>query len=108
MLAPLGALAALHHERLDGSGYHRQMHAERLPAAARILAAADVYQTGSDEERRKDGYQYLIVASGHHTSPSGLSPIEHRHMIDHGAWAQAAPLPTRYLPLNTGKRLYSP
>jgi HD-GYP domain-containing protein (c-di-GMP phosphodiesterase class II) len=44
VLAPLGALAALHHERLDGSGYHRQIASAQLPMAARILAAADVYQ----------------------------------------------------------------
>jgi HD-GYP domain-containing protein (c-di-GMP phosphodiesterase class II) len=43
-LAQLGALAALHHERLDGSGYHRGLPAPLLPPAARILAAADVYQ----------------------------------------------------------------
>jgi len=43
-LAPLGALAALHHERLDGSGYHRQVLPAQLTPAARILAAADVYQ----------------------------------------------------------------
>lgn len=42
-LARLGALAALHHERLDGSGYHRGASAGSLPPAARILAAADVY-----------------------------------------------------------------
>jgi HD-GYP domain-containing protein (c-di-GMP phosphodiesterase class II) len=42
-LARLGALAALHHERLDGSGYHRGVPAAALPPAARILAAADVY-----------------------------------------------------------------
>jgi HD-GYP domain-containing protein (c-di-GMP phosphodiesterase class II) len=42
-LAQLGTLAALHHERLDGSGYHRSMPASALSPAARILAAADVY-----------------------------------------------------------------
>jgi HD-GYP domain-containing protein (c-di-GMP phosphodiesterase class II) len=42
-LAHLGALAALHHERLDGSGYHRNASASLLPITARILAAADVY-----------------------------------------------------------------
>lgn len=42
-LAPLGVLAALHHERLDGSGYHRGAPAALLPPGARILAAADVY-----------------------------------------------------------------
>jgi len=43
-LAQLGALAAQHHERLDGSGYHRQAQAGALSPAARLLAAADVYQ----------------------------------------------------------------
>lgn len=43
-LARLGALASLHHERLDGSGYHRGAPASILSPAARILAAADVYQ----------------------------------------------------------------
>lgn len=42
-LAQLGALAALHHERLDGSGYYRRVPASSLSPAARILAAADVY-----------------------------------------------------------------
>jgi DNA-binding CsgD family transcriptional regulator len=47
-LAPLGALAALHHERLDGSGYHRGLAAPALPLPARVLAAADVYQALTD------------------------------------------------------------
>ncbi len=42
-LAPLGALAARHHERLDGSGYHVGLRAPLLPDRARILATADVY-----------------------------------------------------------------
>ncbi|GAC1695548.1 MAG: 3'3'-cGAMP-specific phosphodiesterase [Ktedonobacteraceae bacterium] len=43
LLARLGALAALHHERLDGSGYYRGFKGSLLSPAARILAAADVY-----------------------------------------------------------------
>jgi HD-GYP domain-containing protein (c-di-GMP phosphodiesterase class II) len=43
-LARLGALAASHHERLDGSGYHRALPAGLIPPLARLLAAADVYQ----------------------------------------------------------------
>jgi HD-GYP domain-containing protein (c-di-GMP phosphodiesterase class II) len=42
-LARLGALAASHHERLDGTGYHRGAGAMLLAPAARILAAADAY-----------------------------------------------------------------
>jgi HD-GYP domain-containing protein (c-di-GMP phosphodiesterase class II) len=41
LLAPVGALGAAHHENLDGSGYHRGLHASGLAAPARLLAAAN-------------------------------------------------------------------
>lgn len=44
-LGHLGVLGGLHHERLDGSGYHRGVTAPTLPLAARILAAADFFHT---------------------------------------------------------------
>jgi HD-GYP domain-containing protein (c-di-GMP phosphodiesterase class II) len=43
-LAPLGAVAVQHHERLDGSGYPRGTSGESLTPAGRILAAADTYR----------------------------------------------------------------
>jgi HD-GYP domain-containing protein (c-di-GMP phosphodiesterase class II) len=42
-LAAIGQLAALHHERLDGSGYPSGVTAGSLPMTARVIAAADVY-----------------------------------------------------------------
>jgi HD-GYP domain-containing protein (c-di-GMP phosphodiesterase class II) len=42
-LAPIGMLAGSHHERLDGSGYHRGTRGPELDQTARILAAADCY-----------------------------------------------------------------
>jgi HD-GYP domain-containing protein (c-di-GMP phosphodiesterase class II) len=42
-LARSRALAARHHERLDGSGYPRGLSASSLSPADRLLAAADVY-----------------------------------------------------------------
>ena len=42
-LRRIGQCAALHHERLDGSGYPKGFTADALPVSARILAAADVY-----------------------------------------------------------------
>jgi HD-GYP domain-containing protein (c-di-GMP phosphodiesterase class II) len=42
-LAPIGILAGSHHERLDGSGYHRGTRGPGFDQAARILAAADCY-----------------------------------------------------------------
>jgi HD-GYP domain-containing protein (c-di-GMP phosphodiesterase class II) len=41
-LGGIGALAGAHHERLDGSGYHRGAASDALSAQARVLAAADV------------------------------------------------------------------
>ena len=44
-LRHLAPTAALHHERLDGSGYHRGCSALAIPMPARVLAAADRYHT---------------------------------------------------------------
>jgi HD-GYP domain-containing protein (c-di-GMP phosphodiesterase class II) len=44
-LAPIGAVIAQHHERLDGSGFHRACRGPDISAASRLLAAADTYQT---------------------------------------------------------------
>ena len=43
-LAHLGAIIGQHHERGDGTGYHRGARAEALSAQGKILAAADAYQ----------------------------------------------------------------
>jgi HD-GYP domain-containing protein (c-di-GMP phosphodiesterase class II) len=42
-LAVLAPVAGAHHERLDGSGYHRGCRGAELPLPARVLAAADTY-----------------------------------------------------------------
>jgi HD-GYP domain-containing protein (c-di-GMP phosphodiesterase class II)/DNA-binding CsgD family transcriptional regulator len=42
-LAELIPVAACHHERTDGSGYHRHLGADALEAGAKVLAAVDIY-----------------------------------------------------------------
>jgi HD-GYP domain-containing protein (c-di-GMP phosphodiesterase class II) len=42
-LAVLAPVASFHHERLDGSGYHRGTAGAELTPPARLLAAADAY-----------------------------------------------------------------
>jgi HD-GYP domain-containing protein (c-di-GMP phosphodiesterase class II)/DNA-binding CsgD family transcriptional regulator len=42
-LEPMARAAGMHHERLDGSGYHRACTARELPPAALVLAAADSF-----------------------------------------------------------------
>jgi HD-GYP domain-containing protein (c-di-GMP phosphodiesterase class II) len=44
----VAALVLRHHERLDGSGYHRYARANDLSAAARVLAAAEAFQTARE------------------------------------------------------------
>jgi HD-GYP domain-containing protein (c-di-GMP phosphodiesterase class II)/DNA-binding CsgD family transcriptional regulator len=43
VLAPYCGIAAAHHERMDGSGYHQHLDRTRLSSATRILAAADAF-----------------------------------------------------------------
>jgi HD-GYP domain-containing protein (c-di-GMP phosphodiesterase class II) len=42
-LAGLGGTAAQHHERLDGSGYPRNLRGDAMTAAGKLLAAVDAY-----------------------------------------------------------------
>lgn len=48
-LRPIGVLAGMHHERLDGSGYYRGLPAGAIPMPARVLAAAEMYQSMTEE-----------------------------------------------------------
>jgi DNA-binding CsgD family transcriptional regulator len=104
ILAPVGHCAALHHERLDGSGYPNGLRADAISLPARILGAADVYNamrqprphrpavgasdaehTLRDEVRagRLDGdaVQAVLKAAGHRSRrraglPAGLTARE--------------------------------
>ena len=53
-LARLGVIAGAHHERLDGSGYHRGSAGPQLTAEARLLAAADCYQAVTSARPHRD------------------------------------------------------
>jgi HD-GYP domain-containing protein (c-di-GMP phosphodiesterase class II) len=102
-LAALASPAAFHHERLDGSGYHRGITAAMLPRVARLLAAADAYHAMTEERPHRpalppqraaeeligegragrldpDAVTAVLEASGHpppRISPStGLTPRE--------------------------------
>jgi HD-GYP domain-containing protein (c-di-GMP phosphodiesterase class II) len=44
-LARLAEIVGRHHERLDGTGYHRGLRADALSMPARILAAAEAYRS---------------------------------------------------------------
>ena len=42
-LAVLNPVASTHHEKADGSGYHRGLASESVQPAAGVLAAVDIY-----------------------------------------------------------------
>ena len=48
-LEPMARIAGMHHERLDGSGYHRGCRAAEIPTPARVLAAADAFQSMTED-----------------------------------------------------------
>jgi DNA-binding CsgD family transcriptional regulator len=103
-LAPLGAIAVQHRERLDGSGYPRGLTGSAIARPARILGAVDAYQAmreprphrpaRSAEEAaaelraevkaaRLDGeaVEAVLGAAGHRVrrrrgGPAGLTPRE--------------------------------
>lgn len=55
-LAHLASIAALHHERLDGSGYYRGGAAAQLSLAARVLAVADVYHAMTERRPHRPAH----------------------------------------------------
>ncbi len=104
-LAPVGMLAGSHHERLDGSGYHRGGRGAALDQAARILAAADCYCAMREERAHRpaldaeaaeaelqrevtegrldaDAVDAVLASAGHRVEkrprdlPAGLTPRE--------------------------------
>lgn len=103
-LRPLAAIAAQHHERLDGSGYPRGLTGGDITPAGRLLAAADSYHARLEprphrpaksaaeaaKELREDvragridgdAAQAVLAAAGHRTGkkrewPAGLTDRE--------------------------------
>jgi HD-GYP domain-containing protein (c-di-GMP phosphodiesterase class II) len=54
VLQPMASIAGMHHERLDGSGYHRGCKAPDITVAARVLAAADALQAMTQPRPHRD------------------------------------------------------
>ncbi len=62
-LASLAPIAGMHHERLDGSGYHRGSRAAAQPRPARLLAAADACQAMTQARPHRPALQPAAVVS---------------------------------------------
>ena len=55
-LRALGELAGMHRERIDGSGYPMALAGRRIPDDARVLAAADAYQSMREARPHRIAY----------------------------------------------------
>jgi HD-GYP domain-containing protein (c-di-GMP phosphodiesterase class II) len=62
-LARLSEIAAAHHERMDGTGYHRRYPAALQPPSARILAAADVYRALREDRPHRAAFSLPAAAA---------------------------------------------
>jgi HD-GYP domain-containing protein (c-di-GMP phosphodiesterase class II) len=63
LLAPFADLAARHHERADGSGYHRGAAGDQLGRGARLLAAADAYHAMTEDRPHRPARSAADAAS---------------------------------------------
>jgi hypothetical protein len=71
----LAEVAASHHERPDGKGYHRGLKADALSLRARILAVADTFDALSqDRPYRPAMPMEKVLACLRNESGTGLSP----------------------------------
>jgi HD-GYP domain-containing protein (c-di-GMP phosphodiesterase class II) len=104
ILARIGAIAALAHERSDGSGYHRGLTGPAIPLSGRVLAVACAYQAMTEPRPYRpaltaaqaagqlradvrtgrfdaDAVDAVLKAAGHRvgkrwSGPAGLTPRE--------------------------------
>ena len=53
-LSELAHVAAAHHEKLDGSGYHRGLRGDELAMPERVLAVADIYEALTAQRPYRD------------------------------------------------------
>ncbi len=71
----LAELAAAHHERLDGTGYHRGITAERMPQPVRILCVSDMYEAlAARRPYREDLTPEQVMSILDKHCPAGICP----------------------------------
>ena len=68
-LAPLAATAGMHHERTDGSGYHRGAAGPAVAAPARFLAAADAFHAMTEPRPHRPALTATSAAAALATMP---------------------------------------
>ena len=81
-LRDLASIAGAHHERLDGTGYHRGLSGPMLGRLSRVLAAADAYQTMREPRphrpaasERVAGHQLAVAANTGRLDPDAVAAV---------------------------------
>ncbi|MBA2692632.1 MAG: HD domain-containing protein [Rubrobacter sp.] len=96
-LQSLAETAANHHEKLDGSGYHRGVGSESLDRSSRILAVADIYDALAQTRPYRDALptekvlSILEKESGQKLCPDSCEVME--SVIEEGELEREAPPP---------------
>ena len=62
-LAPLADVAGRHHERADGTGYHRGATGAQLDVGARLLAAADAFHAMTEDRPHRPALDAAAAAA---------------------------------------------
>lgn len=72
----LSEVAASHHEKLNGSGYHRGLTAAQLPLESRLLVVSDIFDALSAQRPYRDSLPLEKVLEIMRTeSPHALDPV---------------------------------
>lgn len=94
-LETIADLTGCHHERADGSGYHRGTRGDALRAPAQILAAADAYQAMTQPRPHRPALPHdEITAALHSDIESGRLAHVHVNAVLAAATGNAGPLET--------------
>lgn len=88
-LRPIAEGAACHHERLDGSGYHRGLSGDAVPYSAQVVAVADVFDALTADRPYRPGmspeeaHEIMRVDAGRRLNGDALDALMSlRHPID--------------------------
>jgi HD-GYP domain-containing protein (c-di-GMP phosphodiesterase class II) len=95
-LAFLVEPATSHHERLDGSGYHRSLSAEALSRADRILAAADVFAALTADRPHRPAFTDGEAARTLEAEAEGILDGDAVACVLAAAGQRATPSPARW------------
>jgi HD-GYP domain-containing protein (c-di-GMP phosphodiesterase class II) len=102
-LAALGSVASAHHEKCDGSGYHKRLHTGPSDLGACVLAATEVYVGLTTERADRPPFSPTAAAAEVRRLESrGILEASASHAVLVAAGQADAEAPPRRRPQNPG------